>query len=59
MEKRLTEEMLYKIAKHVFDNWDTDTIIDELIWLYDNLAKHDKSLYKELIWNAENLEENE
>ena len=57
MEQRLTEEMLYKVAKHVFDNWETDTIIDELIWLYDNLAKHDKALYKELIWNAENLEE--
>jgi len=49
--------MLYKVATDVYRNWDEDTIIDELIWLYDNLAKHDKELYEILIENAENLEE--
>jgi len=54
-EKKLTEYMLYKVATDVYRNWDEDTIIDELIWLYDNLAKHDKELYEILIENAENL----
>ena len=57
MEKKLTEEMLHKVATDVYRNWDSDTIIDELIWLYDNLAKHDKELYEVLIENAEQLPE--
>jgi len=56
-EKKLTEYMLYKVATDVYRNWDSDTIIDELIWLYDNLAKHDKELYEILIENAEQLPE--
>ena len=57
MERKLTEEMLHKISTDAVHNWEEFTIIEELVWLYDNLAKHDKALYKELIWNAENLEE--
>ena len=53
---KLTEEMIYKVAKRCVENWSEDTIIDELMWLYDNLAKHDKDLYEVLIENAKNLE---
>jgi len=56
-EKRLTDYMLHKVATDVYRNWDGDTIIDELVWLYDNLAKHDKDLYEVLIENAERLPE--
>ena len=48
----LTEEMIYKLARDVYGNWDGDMIIDELVWLYDNLAKYDKDLYEQLIENA-------
>jgi len=57
MERKLTEVMLHKIAEDVCDNWDKCVIIDELIWLYDNLAKHDKDLYEVLIENYERLAE--
>ena len=57
MERKLTEVMLHKLAKDVVHNWEEYTIIDELVWLYDNLAKHDKDLYQQLIENYENLEE--
>jgi len=53
MEKKLTEAMLYRIAEDVVRDWDVDTAIDEVVWLYDNLAKHDKELYDILIENAE------
>ena len=53
MEKKLTEAMLYRIAEDVVRDWDVDTAIDEVMWLYDNLAKHDKELYDILIENAE------
>jgi len=56
-EKELTDYMLHKVATDVYRNWDRDTIIDELVWLYDNLAKHDKDLYEVLIENAEQLPE--
>jgi hypothetical protein len=55
MEKKLTEGMIYRIAEMVVCDWDVDTAIDEVMWLYDNLAKHDKELYQELIWNAESM----
>ena len=53
MKKKLTEYMLYRIAENVVCDWDVDTAIDEVVWLYDNLAKHDKELYDVLIENAE------
>ena len=57
MSGRLTEVMLHKLATDVVRNWEEYTIIDELVWLYDNLAKHDKDLYEVLIENAEQLPE--
>lgn len=59
MEKKLTEAMLYRIAEDVVRDWDVDTAIDEVMWLYDNLAKHDKELYDILIENAEAMGINE
>ena len=59
MEKKLTEAMLYRIAEDVVCDWDVDTAIDEVVWLYDNLAKHDKELYDVLIENAEAMGLNE
>lgn len=52
-EKRLTEYMLKRIAEDVVCDWNVETAIDEVVWLYDNLAKHDKDLYNILIENAE------
>ena len=48
----LTEEMLHKLAVDIYENWDGDLIIDELIWLYSELSRLDKDLYKQLIENA-------
>ena len=53
MEKKLTEYMLRRIAEDVVCDWNVETAIDEVVWLYDNLAKHDKELYDVLIENAE------
>ena len=54
-EKKLTEYMLYRLAEMVVCDWDVDTAIDEVVWLYDNLAKHDKDLYNTLIENANSM----
>ena len=59
MERKLTEEMLHKISTDAVHNWEEFTIIEELVWLYDNLAKHDKDLYQQLIENYENLVDEE
>ena len=56
-EKKLTEYMLHKVATDVSKNWDRDTIIDELEWLYGQLSKHDKELRCQLIETAEKLPE--
>jgi len=56
-EKELTDEMLFKVAVDVYRNWDGDTIIDELVWLYDRLSRHDEDLRVVLIENAERLPE--
>ena len=55
MEKKLTDYMLHKVATDVYRNWDRDTIIDELVWLYDRLSRHDEDLRVVLIENAEQL----
>ena len=52
-KKVLTEYMLRRIAEDVVCDWNVETAIDEVVWLYDNLAKHDKDLYSVLIENAE------
>ena len=57
MEKKLTEAMLYRIAEDVVCDWDVDTAIDEVVWLYDNLAKYDKDLYEVLVENYNTLME--
>jgi len=54
-EKELTDYMLHKVATDVYRNWDRDTIIDELVWLYDRLSRHDEDLRVVLIENAEQL----
>ena len=54
-EKKLTEYMLHRLAEMVVCDWDVDTAIDEVVWLYDNLAKHDKDLYNTLIENANSM----
>jgi len=54
---RLTEHMIYKVSVRAYENWDRDTLIDELVWLYDNLAKHDKDLYEVLVENYNTLME--
>ena len=59
MERKLTEEMLLKLSTDAVRNWEEYTIIEELVWLYDNLAKHDKDLYQQLIENYENLVDEE
>ena len=58
-EKRLTEYMLRRIAEDVVCDWNVETAIDEVVWLYDNLAKHDKDLYNILIENYEMLKQPE
>ena len=58
-EKRLTDYMLFRIAEDVVCDWDVDTAIDEVIWLYRELSKHDKELYDVLIENAEAMGVNE
>ena len=55
MEKRLTDYMLRRIAEDVVCDWDVDTAIDEVIWLYRELCKHDRDLYNILIENAESM----
>ena len=59
MERKLTEVMLHKLSTDAVRNWEEYTIINELVWLYDNLAKHDKDLYQQLIENYENLVDEE
>ena len=56
-EKILTEEMIYKVAERSYQNWDGDTIIDELIYLYQELIKHDKDLRETLIENYNTLKQ--
>jgi len=59
MERKLTEEMLLKVASDVVRNWEEFSILCHLIWLYDNLAKHDKDLHQQLIEDYENLVDEE
>ena len=49
--------MIYKVSVRAYETWDSDTLIDELVWLYDNLAKHDKDLYEVLVENYNTLME--
>ena len=57
MSGKLTEHMIYKVSVRAYETWDGDTLIDELVWLYDNLAKHDKDLYNVLVENYNTLME--
>jgi len=57
MEIKLTEEMLHKIATDLYTNYEEFAIVGQLIWLYDNLAKHDKDFHQELIEKYEYLQE--
>ena len=57
MSGRLTEEMIHKVSVRAYETWDGETIIDELVWLYDNLAKYDKDLYEVLVENYNTLME--
>ena len=56
-KKILTEEMIYKVAERSYENWDGDTIIDELTYLYKELTKHDKDLREILIENYNTLKQ--
>ena len=56
-KKILTEEMIYKLAERSYQNWDGDTIIDELTYLYQELTKHDKELREILIENYNTLKQ--
>ena len=56
-KKILTEEMIYKVAERSYENWDGDTIIDELVYLYQELTKHDKELREILIENYNKLKQ--
>ena len=59
MEIKLTEEMLKKVATDLYRNYEEFQIVGQLIWLYDNLAKHDKDFHQELIEKYEYLKEEE
>ena len=56
-KKILTEEMIYKVAERSYENWDGDTIIDELTYLYRELIKHDKDLREILIENYNTIKQ--
>ena len=57
MSGNLTEEMIYKVSVRAYESWDGDTIIDELVWLYSQLSKHDKDLKEVLVENYNTLME--
>ena len=57
MSGKLTEHMIYKLSVRAYETWDGETIIYELVWLYDNLAKYDKDLYEVLVENYNTLME--
>jgi len=57
MAVQLTEEMIYKVAERSYQSWDGDTIIDELVYLYQELIKHDKNLKEVLIENFNTIQQ--
>lgn len=47
----LNDEILHKVAIKHATEWDTDLLIDELVYLYKNLSKYDSELKDDLIQN--------
>ena len=47
----LNDEILNTVAIKHATEWDTDTLIDELVYLYKKLAKYDSELKDDLIEN--------
>lgn len=57
MEIELNNEMLETISIKHATEWDMDILIDELVYLYKELSKHDKELKDTLISNYQEYKE--